>query len=372
VDRDERYAWLALKAVPGIGDILCKRVIERFGSPVVALEADSSDWLTIEGIGLRVVQSLRSYHPDHAAITLELDRVDELGYDLIGLTDPRYPDPLKMIPDPPPYLYLKGRLRPEDRRAVAIVGARRASGYGRAVTERLSRELAVRGFTIVSGMARGIDGWAHQAAVEVSGRTLAVLGCGLDVLYPREHDELRDMICRQGALLSDYPLGTPPDPVNFPKRNRIISGLSLGVVVVEAAEHSGSLITARLALDQGREVFAVPGPIGTTTSIGTHSLIKQGAKLVEGVEDVLAELLPQLETPADASTAKDQVEDPLQPVLSKDERSVYDCLSAEPRHIDELTAALRLAPAKTAGVLLQLELKGAARQLAGNLFIRIK
>lgn len=372
VDRDERYAWLALKAVPGIGDILCKRVMERFGSPVAALEADSSDWLTIDGIGLRVVQSLRSYHPDHAAITLELDRVDELGYDLIGLTDPRYPDPLKMIPDPPPYLYLKGRLQPEDRRAVAIVGARRASGYGRAVTERLSRELAVRGFTIVSGMARGIDGWAHQAAVEVSGRTLAVLGCGLDVLYPREHDELRDGICRQGAVLSDYPLGTPPDPVNFPKRNRIISGLSLGVVVVEAAEHSGSLITARLALDQGREVFAVPGPIGTTTSIGTHSLIKQGAKLVEGVEDVLAEILPQLETPVNSGTAGGQVEDPRQPALSRDERIVYDGLSAEPRHIDELTAALRLAPAKTAGVLLQLELKGAARQLAGNLFIRIK
>jgi DNA processing protein len=372
VDRDERYAWLALKAVPGIGDVLCKRVIERFGSPVMALEADPSEWLTIEGIGPGGVQSLRSYHPDDAAITLELDRVDELEYDLIGLTDPQYPDLLRMIPDPPPYLYIKGELQPEDRRAVAIVGARRASGYGRAVTEQLSRELAVRGFTIVSGMARGIDAWAHQAAIEVPGRTVAVLGCGLDVLYPREHDELRDSIGRQGAILSDYPLGTPPDPANFPKRNRIISGLSLGVVVVEAAEHSGSLITARLALDQGREVFAVPGPIGTATSVGTHSLIKQGAKLVEGVEDVLVELWPQLETPIDASTTKDRMANPLRPTLSKDERIVYECLSAEPRHIDELTTVLRLAPAKTAGVLLQLELKGAARQLAGNLFIRIE
>lgn len=372
MDRDERYAWLALKAVPGIGDILCKRVIERFGSPTMALNADPSEWVTIEGIGLRVVQSLRSYRPNDAAIARELDRVDELEYDLVSLTESRYPVLLKMIPDPPPYLYLKGELRPEDSRAVAIVGARRASGYGRAVTEQLSRELAVRGFTIVSGMARGIDGWAHQAAIEVQGRTIAVLGCGLDILYPREHDELRECISRQGALLSDYPLGIPPDPVNFPKRNRIISGLSLGVVVVEAAEHSGSLITARLALDQGREVFAVPGPIGRKTSIGTHALIKQGAKLVEGVEDVLDELLPQLETTTDASTGKDQVGRPLRPVLSTDERVMYDCLSAEPRHIDELTATLRLAPAKTAGVLLQLELKGAARQLAGNLFIKIE
>ncbi|MBI3994522.1 MAG: DNA-protecting protein DprA, partial [Nitrospirae bacterium] len=317
------------------------------------------------------------YRPDDTAIARELDRVDEMEYDLIGLTDPRYPDLLKMIPDPPPYLYLKGDLRPEDNRAVAIVGARRASGYGRAVTEQLSRELAVRGFTIVSGMARGIDGWAHQAALEVPGRTIAVLGSGLDILYPREHDELREAISRQGAVLSDYPLGTPPDPVNFPKRNRVISGLSLGVVVVEAAENSGSLITARLALDQGREVFAVPGPIGTKTSIGTHALIKQGAKLVENVEDILDELLPQLEGPsdatsADATPARDLAGKPRRPALLPDERIVYECLTAEPRHIDELTAVLRLAPAKTAGVLLQLELKGAVRQLAGNLFIRIE
>ena len=372
LDRDERYAWLALKAVPGIGDVLCKRAIERFGSPAAAMKADPSEWMTIEGIGSKVAQSLRTYRPDDTAIARELDRVDELEYDLIGLTDPRYPVLLRMIPDPPPYLYLKGDLRPEDNRAVAIVGARRASGYGRAVTEQLSRELAVRGFTIVSGMARGIDGWAHRAALEAPGRTIAVLGSGLDILYPREHDELREAISRQGAVLSDYPLGTPPDPVNFPKRNRVISGLSLGVVVVEAAARSGSLITARLALDQGREVFAVPGPIGTKTSIGTHALIKQGAKLVEGVEDILDELLPQLEAPADATPARDLSGKPRRPSLLPDERIVYECLSAEPRHIDELTAALRLPPAKTAGVLLQLELKGAVRQLAGNLFIRIE
>jgi len=372
LDRDERYAWLALKAVPGLGGVLCKRVIEQFGSPIAALRAGPSDWMSVEGIGPKLAESFRSYQPDDAAIARELDRIDELEYGLIGLTDPRYPVLLRMIPDPPPYLYLKGDLRPEDNRAVAVVGARRASGYGRAVTEQLSRELAVRGFTIVSGMARGIDGWAHQAALDLPGRTIAVLGCGLDILYPREHDELRESISRHGAVLSEYPLGTPPDPVNFPKRNRVISGMSLGVVVVEAAENSGSLITARLALDQGREVFAVPGPIGTKTSAGTHALIKQGAKLVDGIKDILDELLPQLEAPDRAISARDEVGKPGRPALLPDERVVYECLSAEPRHIDELTAVLRLPPAKTAGVLLQLELKGAVRQLAGNLFIRIE
>ncbi|HTN44294.1 MAG TPA: DNA-processing protein DprA [Nitrospiria bacterium] len=371
LDRDERYAWLALKAVPGIGDVLCKRVIERFGSPVAALRADPNEWTTIEGIGSKAAQWLRSYRPDDAAISRELDRIDEMEVDLIGLTDPRYPVRLRMIPDPPPILYLKGGLRPEDHRAVAIVGARRASGYGRAVTEQLSRDLATRGFTIVSGMARGIDAWAHQAALEVPARTIAVLGCGLDILYPPEHHDLRDLIGRHGAVVSEFPLGTQPDPVNFPKRNRVISGLSLGVVVVEAAEQSGSLITARLALDQGREVFAVPGPIGTKTSVGTHALIKQGAKLVDGVEDILDEIRPQLESPADGALPGGFSGQARPPALLPEERTVYECLSAEPRHIDELTAALRLPPAKTAGVLLQLELKGAIRQLAGNLFIRI-
>jgi len=372
LNHDERYAWLALRAVPGIGDVLCKRVIERFGSPAAALRADPTEWTTIEGIGSKVAQSLRSYRADDLAIARELDRIDEMEFDLIGLTDPRYPVLLKMIPDPPPYLYLKGGLRPEDHRAIAIVGARRASGYGRAVTQQLSRELSTRGFTIVSGMARGIDAWAHQAALEVAGRTVAVLGCGLDILYPPEHHELRESIGRLGAVVSEFPLGTPPDPGNFPKRNRVISGLSLGVVVVEAAEQSGSLITARLALDQGRDVFAVPGPIGTKTSIGTHALIKQGAKLVDRVEDILDELLPQLESPADAARGTDHAGRPRPPMLLPEERTVYECLSAEPRHIDDLTAALRLPPAKTAGVLLQLELKGAIRQLAGNLFIRIE
>jgi len=374
VAREERYAWLALKAVPGIGDVLCKRLIDRFGSPVAALDANPEEWTAIEGIGSRVVQALRAYRPNDEGIRRELDRLDELEFDLVGLTDIRYPALLRMIADPPPYLYVRGELRSTDNRAIAVVGARQASGYGRAVTERLSRELATRGFTIVSGMARGIDGWAHQAAIDAPGRTIGVLGSGLDIPYPPEHEGLGDSICLQGALVSDYPLGTPPDAGNFPKRNRIISGMSLGVLIVEAAENSGSLITARLALDQGRDVFAVPGPIGTRTSVGTHALIKQGAKLVDGVQDIIEEIVPQLEDSAQAEEIG-RGDSPVKPsgfVLLPEERTVYDKLSGEPRHIDELTALLRIPPAKTAGVLLQLELKGAVRQLSGNLFIRIE
>lgn len=371
LNRDERESWLVLEAVPGLGGVLLKRLIERFGSPAAALSADPSDWTGVDGIGPKLAEGFRAYRPDRMGISRELDRAEELEMDLVGLTDPRYPALLRAIDDPPPFLYIRGELRPEDARAIAVVGARQATGYGRAVTERLSRELAIRGFTIVSGMARGIDAFAHRAALDAPGRSVGVLGSGLDVVYPREHRDLRDAVSRAGALVSEFRLGTPPDPVNFPKRNRIISGLSLGVLVVEAAGRSGSLITARLALDQGREVFAVPGPLGSKTSVGTHALIKQGAKLVEGVEDILEELRPRLEKEDTFPTRGDALT--IAPAaLLPEERLVYDGLSAEPRHIDEITARLRLHPARTAGVLLQLELKGAARHLAGNLFIKVE
>lgn len=371
-DHDERYACLALKGVPGLGGILNKRLIERFGSAGAVFQADPAEWSGVEGLGPMLIETLRSYRPDHDMIHRELDRVDEMECDLVGLDHPRYPGLLKVIEDPPPVLYIKGTLRPADDRAVALVGARRASGYGRSVTERLSRTLAQRGFTIVSGMARGIDGWAHQAALDVPGRTIAVLGCGLDILYPPEHGRLREQIEDHGAVLSEFPFGTPPDPGNFPQRNRIISGLSVGVVVVEAAARSGSLITARLALEQGREVFAVPGPVGAETSIGTHSLIKQGAKLVEGVEDILEELLPGLGATWEGPVLQDESADRPSFDLLPDERLVYDRLSAEPRHIDEITASVRWPPSRMAGLLLQLELKGAVRQFAGNMFTRVE
>ena len=368
-DRDERFAWLALKAVPGLGGILSKRLIERFESPQAVFNAGPAEWKKVEGLGPKTAEALRTYRPDHAAILRELDQVDELEIELIPLAHPQYPAMLKAIEDPPLFLYLKGRLRREDERAVAIVGARRASGYGRGITERLARDLANRGLTVVSGLARGIDGWAHRAALEASGRTIGVLGCGMDISYPPEHQSLQKAVESQGAVLSEFPLGTQPDPENFPRRNRIISGLSLGIVVVEAAERSGSLITARMGLDQGREVFAVPGPVGSRTSVGTHALIKQGAKLVENVEDILEDLGPAIEVAPDHLKTAGNVSLG-EPRMLPEEKRIFELLSAQPRHIDELTATAEFPAAKTAGLLLQLELKGTVRQLAGNLFIR--
>ena len=368
-DCDKRFEWLALKAVPGLGGILLKRLIERFEFPRAIFNADPAEWRKIEGLGPKAAELLRTYRPDDTAILRELDQVDELEIELIPLTHPRYPALLRVTEDPPLFLYLKGKLQREDERAIAIVGARRASGYGRGVTERLARDLAHRGFTVVSGMARGIDGWAHRAALEASGRTIGVLGCGMDISYPPEHRELQKAVESQGAVLSEFSLGTQPVPENFPRRNRIISGLSLGIVVVEASERSGSLITARLGLDQGREVFAVPGPVGSRTSIGTHALIKQGAKLVENVEDIVEELAPVPGTVPERSKT-DRPETFGKPALLPEEERIYKLLSAQPRHIDELTATAEFPAAKTAGVLLQLELKGTVRQLAGNLFIR--
>src|SRR5437660_3061358 len=215
----------------------------------------------------------------------------------IALGDERYPAWLRAIHDPPAVLYCDGLPETGDRQAVAIVGSRRATPYGLRVSEALAGELSVLGFTIVSGFARGIDAAAHGAALAAGGRTIAVLGCGLDVDYPPGHASLRAEIAGSGAVLTEFAPGTPPRATNFPRRNRIISGLALGVVVVEAAEDSGSLITARLALEQGREVFAVPGSIDVPTSRGPHGLLKQGAKLVETVDDIVEELLPQLDRP---------------------------------------------------------------------------
>jgi DNA processing protein len=308
---------------------------------------------------------------------------------IIALGDERYPELLRAIPDPPAVLYCDGQIEPRDRQAIAIVGARRATPYGLRVTEALARELSQFGFTIVSGMARGIDAAAHRAALEVGGRTIAVLGCGLDVVYPPEHVRLRAEIAESGAVVTEFLPGTPPHAGNFPRRNRIISGLGLGVVVVEATEDSGSLITARLALDQGREVFAVPGPIDAPLSRGPHGLLKQGAKLVETVDDIVEELLPQMEntlTPTLSPKGRGKNKNSSPPSrgrgmgegefsklsrLSTEERLVFDQMTREPLHVDELTERSRLTAAGVAGILLGLELKDVVRQLPGQRYYRV-
>ena len=292
----------------------------------------------------------------------------------LELSDPRYPARLRNITDPPALLYCDGIFDPVDHNSIAIVGSRRATPYGLRVAHTLAADLSRRGFTIVSGMAPGIDRAAHEAALDAGGRTIAVLGCGLDVLYPREHKQLRTRIAAAGVVISELPFGSPPLAVHFPRRNRIISGLALGVVVAEAAEDSGSLITARLALEQGREVFAVPGPIDHPLSRGPHGLLKQGAKLAETVDDIVEELLPQLDSPllfrAPRSWREDKGLRPALVDLSSEEVAILALMDdGQPLTIDELMKRAALPPAAVSGALLVLELKNAIRQLPGQRYM---
>jgi len=274
---------------------------------------------------------------------------------------PAYPSALRTIGVPPEILYVRGTLREEDRAAVAVVGARRASSYGMAAAEWLGRELARGGVTVVSGLARGIDGAAHRGALAAGGRTIAVLGCGPDVVYPAEHADLMAQVIQAGAVISEFPPGTEPLPHHFPQRNRIISGLSLGVVVVEGRERSGALVTADCALQQGREVFAVPGSVFAETSYLPHRLIQEGAKLVTTVEDILNELrLPQRPSP---------LPEPV-PTLTGAEATVYAQLSLDPQHIDALALRCALQVAEVGRALLALELQGLVRALAGQRYVR--
>jgi DNA processing protein len=290
----------------------------------------------------------------------------------LTLADPDYPSRLKTLADAPPVLYVTGQLDRSDNMAIAIVGSRKATVAGRLFTERLSRGLAELGFTIVSGLAAGIDAAAHRGALAAGGRTIAVLGCGLDQTYPPEHQKLRADIEQQGAVISEFAPSAPPLRPHFPQRNRLISGLSLGVVVTEAAPRSGSLITARLAAEQGREVFAVPGVAGGTNS-QANSLIKQGAKLTETVEDVVEELLPQLSDDIRRRVQqRTSVTDPATTVpLANDETRMLSLLSSEPVHIDDAIGRAALSSAEVSGLLVALEIKGFVRQLPGHFFVRI-
>ncbi len=367
-------AWLMLRAVQGLSDATLGRLVQSFGSPEAVLGASSEALMANGQVGTTVARAI-AQKPDGAVlqgIDRELRHAERLTLSVVTVLDPDYPPRLRAIPDPPPLLYVTGALALEDQNAVAVVGARRATPSGRMITEELSRGLAAAGFTVVSGMARGIDAAAHRGALGAGGRTLAVLGCGIDRTYPPEHDTLRKQIERAGAVLSELPLGAPPHGYHFPRRNRLISGLSLGVVVTEAARQSGSLITARLAADQGREVFAVPGSVKEETSRGPHSLIKQGAKLVEQLEDIIEELLPQVQgslrerlivrAPAVGKTG---------PTPSEEEGQVYKLVSSELTHIDDLIARASLPVAQVTGLLLSLEIKGLIRQFPGPCYVRV-
>jgi DNA processing protein len=363
--RDLRRAALALTRVAGVGSVTFRALVATVGDAAAVFRASPSVLNAVPGCPRRVADAVRAFD-EWAWVDAELDRLAALGGRLLVAGSSEYPVHLRRIHDPPPVLYALGDLAAEEPRVIAVVGSRRATPYGAATAARLARELTGAGFVVVSGMARGIDAAAHRGAMAGGGRTLAVLGCGVDVSYPPEMRALKEQVKAHGAVLSELPLGAPPDAHHFPIRNRIISGMSLGVLVVEATAESGSLITARLALEQGREVFAVPGNVGTPTSAGTNQLIKAGATLVETLDDIVGHVAGQLGvTPARtapfASIALD---------LTDDESRVVDLLSWEPSHVDELTARTRLAPSRMAEVLLGLELKGIVRQVPGHCYVR--
>ncbi|HEV8713626.1 MAG TPA: DNA-processing protein DprA [Candidatus Binatia bacterium] len=363
IKTEERAAWrywLALRLVRGVGNVTYRELLERFGTPQAVLAASPAD-LGAAGAHAEVARAIASFD-QWPTVETELNKIVRAGVRLVTRTDPEYPVNLTHLHDPPPFLYLRGSFVPEDRIAIAVVGSRFASSYGKGAARDLARGLAEKGVTIVSGLARGIDAEAHRAALAAGGRTIAVLGSGLDIIYPSEHRALAAEIPAHGAVVSEFSLGSKPDAVHFPYRNRVISGLTLGTVVVEAAENSGSLITARCALEQNREVFAVPGPITTSRSRGPHRLIKDGAKLVEGIDDILHEIAPALAPPRPTL--------PVTPTatLEPHEALLVGLFDGEPQHVDALIARSGLSAARVLEVLLGMELKGVVIQLPGTHF----
>jgi DNA processing protein len=362
---EDFFYWLALNLTPGVGSILFRRLLERFITPEAVFRASLRQLQEIEGLGEKVAAEIGK-GPFEKAVKRELSLLDEIGGSLLTLKSERYPSRLKDIYDPPPLLYVRGQIKKEDDLSISIVGSRKTSPYGRLVTERISRELVRHGITIVSGMARGIDSVAHMAAVSEKGRTIAVLGCGVDVAYPRENRNLMMEIVEHGAVVSEFPMGSPPEGAHFPKRNRIISGLSLGVVVIEAGRQSGSLITASSALEQGRDVFAVPGNVGTTGSSGTNQLIKEGAKLVETSDDILEELLPRWKKEARVESPGASPED----LLPEFEKKLYRLIGDTPTHIDALIQETGFDAGRVSSLLMSLELRGLIAQWPGKCFTK--
>ncbi len=362
---EEIFYWLALSLIPGIGSILIQRLLDQFKTPEAVFRAPMKELLQIEGLGKKVACEIQK-GPLERVVEREYSLLKEVGGKIITFKDDDYPKRLKDIYDPPALLYVRGELRREDELAVAIVGSRKTSPYGRWITEKIGQDLARHRVTVVSGMARGIDSVAHQGALQGGGRTIAVLGCGVDVIYPSENRNLFYQIIEQGAILSEFPMGSPPEGGHFPRRNRIISGLSMGVVIVQASSESGSLITAGYALEQGREVFAVPGNVGAEGSRGTNQLIKDGAKMVESSEDILEEILPQWgrekEVPPKGETPV--------PDLTEEEGVLYKLLEETPLHIDAIIRESQLDPGKVSSLLLNLELKGLISQWPGKCFTK--
>jgi len=359
VDAQKLKYWVGFNLVQGVGPVRVRRLLNHFGDLEAAWKASPME-LAAAGMERHAIQAISATRA-RCDLDGQMARLAERGIRVLTWADEEYPRLLRSIPASPPLIYVLGELKAEDEWAVAVVGTRRASAYGREVAADLAAALARSRVTVVSGLALGIDGVAHRAALEAGGRTIAVLGCGLDVIYPPDHARLAQDIVRHGALVCDYPLGTQPEARNFPPRNRLISGLALGVLVVEGADDSGSMITADYALEQGREVFAVPGSIFAPRSRGTNRLIQQGAKMVMSVQDILEEL--------NLSQASQQIEVHELIPANPTEAALLEHLSAEPRHVDELVRAANLPTADVSAALTMLELKGMVRQVGPMTYV---
>jgi len=359
---DLRRYWVAWNLVKGIGAVRFRTLLNAFGDPKSAWEA-STEALREAGLSEKLsanVVKLRA----QVALDKEWEKIQSRDIQVLTWDDEAYPRRLKEIDQPPPVLYLRGNLLAEDEWAVAIVGTRRGTTYGRQVADELSTVLARNGVTVISGLARGIDSIAHQAAVNAGGRTIAVMGTGVEQIYPPENRRLAEQIMQQGALVSDYPLGTPPDGVNFPPRNRIISGLALAVVVVEAGLTSGALITASFAAEQGRDVFAIPGNINAPQSLGTNRLIQDGAIPLLTPQQVLEAL--NLTMVSEHRTARQVL--PTDPI----EKQVYQVLSSEPLHVDEIRMRTDMPIEQVSATLALMELKGMVRQVGGMNYVAVR
>ena len=346
--------------VPDIGPIGAKKLLTEFGTPENIFDADIDALITIEGIGVNRAKNIKGFS-SWEDVDKKIQAMNRKGIEAVHFGDSSYPEMLREIEDSPVILYMKGEVQPQDKFAIAVVGSRKVTHYGASIAENISGELASMGFTVVSGLARGVDSISHSGALKAGGRTIAVLGSGPDIPYPPENKTLMDKIAGSGCVISEFPPGTPPDKENFPRRNRLISGLSLGVLVIEATSGSGALITARCAIEQGREVFAIPGNITSANSGGTNDLIKMGAVLTRKAEDIVEELAPVLKG---FIRARDRVKIE----VTGEEKRLCDLLSGEPKQIDVISRESGLPSSKALTILLGLELKGAVKQITGKRF----
>ena len=364
---DKKVAWLSLYLIPGLGNTVLKRLIEKLGDPEAVFEADLADLMNVEGLRRDIAKKIMNRSLSTEAEE-ELRNAERCHARIIAYTDSSYPAFLREIYNPPILLYAKGREIPLTQTFVGVVGSRNPTHYGRKAAETIALGLARRGAGVVSGLARGIDSAAHRGCLRGNGFTIAVVGTGIDVVYPASNKELFKQIEANGVIVSEFPTGTPPEPKNFPIRNRIISGLSRGTVVVEATRNSGSLITASLALDQGRDVFAVPGSIDSFKSTGTHFLIKQGAKLIENADDILDEF----GFVGKGGVGKGIPGDTGAPDRDMDEfeRKVYEIIGDYPMHMDNIIRLGKMEVGKVAGILMKMELEGIVKQLPGKMFVR--